>query len=485
VLTNTEVAEALRGDNFKTLKRMIAQDYLGTVKAHFSPEMAQRALDKGGGTNKCWSEMFAVMEQAFGDAGLNIRAAVPNPHQQRECCADMNEAFEQMGATRVLAHDGGEHDGGENGEKIKDNVQLDVCRLLQTLVHLYDIRHDEVGGVLKVCLKMDETIWAGDKKMERLTVTVMNRALAGKERCAPHQWFKVQSETELWPVCMFEVEKESHAVLKRYLTGSALNESIKAHNKGEKLPVQFDDGTCEEFEVEWHAAGDLKTLKCCNGVGTGPTSKCVCLFCMHEREKAKVAAVGNKGVVNGRIWKGGVLNARAPGDFGTAPSRDARDECGNYINDPNWDPVIAIPLSRTHICTMHAENRVVEKLVHLHICKVYNMPSTTASEKESRESRLSAVQQFLGGTMGMRLRGEPFKVEKCPKLSGKYGDTPMKPSFNDVKARSFTLHSSRRVDKIDKVSTSEQPYSFFLSVVLNLKHENMTCTPCAQFATVP
>jgi len=111
----------------------------------------------------------------------------------------------------VRAHSGTDAQE-EADEKIMDNVQMDVTKLLQTLVHLYDIREQEVNSVLKVCLKLDETIWAGDKKMERLTVTVMNRALAGQENCAPEHWFQVQSETELWPVSMFEVEKESHAV---------------------------------------------------------------------------------------------------------------------------------------------------------------------------------------------------------------------------------------------------------------------------------
>jgi len=111
--------------------------------------------------------------------------------------------------------------------------------------------------------------------------------------------------------------------------------------------------------------------------------------------------------------------------------------------------VLEIPLSRTHICSMHGENRVVEKLVHLHICKIWNM-----QDEAARAPRLEAVEKFLGGDMAMLLRGVPFKVEKCPKLSGKYGSTPMKPSFNDVKARKFTAHSSRRVPQLGEDAES-------------------------------
>ena len=460
--TFAEMREALKGDRFKSIKRALTQDYLLALKKTLTPETIHRALDIGGGTNQSWQELFNAMHTAFGDIGLNIYKAIPNPHEQRKFCGVMNEAFTGMRAFKVGEDDGAEVEGDD---KILDNVQMDVTILLQTLVHLYDLKSAEVGGtavtpgVLKVCLKLDETIWAGEKKMERLTVTVMNRALAGKDQCAPNQWCQVQSEREVWPVAMFEVKKESHATLKQYLSTSQLNKTITAHNNGEILSVAMPDGKVEKFTVEWHAAGDLKTLKCCNGCQTGPAAKCVCIYCMSEREKATVSAGKSFGKASGkgRVWAKGVKASRPPNSFGKAPTRDKQDAQGNYVNDPDWDPVLDIPLSRTHICTMHGENRMVEKLVHLHLCKIWNMP-----EGGERASRIAAVNQFLGGEraeggMGMKLRGERFKVSKCDKLSGKYGSTPMKPSFNDVRAREFTAHASRRVPKMGEVSTPPTP----------------------------
>eukprot|EP00959_Pyramimonas_sp_CCMP1952_P264758 5535773-Pyramimonas_sp.AAC.1 len=186
--------------------------------------------------------------------------------------------------------------------------------------------------------------------MERLTVTVMNRALAGKENCLPEQWFQVQSEREVWPVAMFEVKKECHAVLKRYLTPSMLNETIKRHNNGETLSVKMDDGSIDTFKVEWHAAGDLKTLKCMNNCPTGAGAKFCCLYCMDEREPFVVK--GAKGSKTRKQWKGGVMKCRNKSSWGQAPDRDRLD--------PDWDAVLDIPLCRVHICTMHCENRMVE-----------------------------------------------------------------------------------------------------------------------------
>lgn len=450
--TATEMREALKGDKFKTLKKTLTQDYLGALKEKLTPWMIQRALDVGGGSNKSWQQLFNTMNGAFAEIGLSIHKAIPNPHQQREFCGVMNEAFKGLGAFKVEEGEA----TVEGADNIMQNVQMDVNKVLQTLVHLYDLRAEEVNGKLKVCLKLDETIWAGDRKMERLTVTVMNRALGGKDSCEPDQWFSVQSEREIWPICMFEVEKESHKTLKQYLEPSQLNEVIKAHNRGETLSVEMDDGEVNTFTVEWHAAGDLKTLKCCNGCATGSMAENTCLYCMHSRgavvvhagkEKGKGKATGTK---QRRIWSGGIMSCRAKGHFGVAPTRDAQAADGTYTNDPEWDPVLDIPLERTHICTMHCENRMVEKLAHLHICKIWNMPDTA-----ERADRLAAVEEFLGGELGMRLRGAPFKIEKCDKLSGKYGSTPMKPSFNDVRARRFTAHASRRVSKKNEVSLSE------------------------------
>ena len=191
MLTATEMTAAFDGDNFKGVKRAIAQDVLGSVKEVLSPELVQRALDKGGGTNKSWEEMFKTLNVAFKAKGLNIRQAVPCPNQTREVQKILNDAFETMNCTS-LTNEEDEGEGDEGAEKIMDNVMLDVNRLLQTLVHLYDITAEEVMSVLKICIKLDETVWAGDKKMERLTITVMNRALAGKDSCRPDQWFQVR-----------------------------------------------------------------------------------------------------------------------------------------------------------------------------------------------------------------------------------------------------------------------------------------------------
>jgi len=69
-------------------------------------------------------------------------------------------------------------------------------------------------------IKLDETKIIYGQKMERVSITLMNRHLDPsfrgmsvdelKKDC---HYFSVQSEREVWPIASFQVPKESHATL--------------------------------------------------------------------------------------------------------------------------------------------------------------------------------------------------------------------------------------------------------------------------------
>lgn len=76
------------------------------------------------------------------------------------------------------------------------------------------------------------------------------------------------------------------------------------------------------YKVEWHMAGDLKTLKCMYNISKGPTAKSPCLYCM-----------GNVKELHTKYWNG-------------APDR--------HLYDANFKQVLDIPLARVHICTLQS-----------------------------------------------------------------------------------------------------------------------------------
>lgn len=198
-----------------------------------------------------------------------------------------------------------------------------------------------------------------------------------------------------------QVIKEDHDVLSWIFSRTSYPDIIKDHMNGKVLSVP-ERG---EFLVEWHLAGDLKSLKCMFNVSHGANSKHPCLYCMKSSNDIS---------------------------RNTSVSRD--------IEDPNWKPVLPIPLQNVHICTLHGEVRIIEKLIYLHILFAWNTKPESASKQAI--ARLEEVLSKAG------LHKGHVKIQKDEKLSGKTGNVPNKPSIGGVKARRFLSNHSKESSKI-------------------------------------
>ena len=73
-----------------------------------------------------------------------------------------------------------------------------------------------------------------------------------------------------------QVDKEDNAILHWVFHQTSIPSIISDQRNGKLLHVDGFDN----YTVEWHMAGDLKTLKCMYNVATGPTVKSPCLYCM-------------------------------------------------------------------------------------------------------------------------------------------------------------------------------------------------------------
>ena len=91
---------------------------------------------------------------------------------------------------------------------------------------------------------------------------------------------------------------------------TCIPEVIRAQQVGEELDVEGFG----RYKVQWHMAGDLKTLKCMYNVSKGANAKSPCIYCMGSAKKCK------------------------PTNWNKAPDRHTKD----------------IPLSHVHMCTLHA-----------------------------------------------------------------------------------------------------------------------------------
>ena len=94
-----------------------------------------------------------------------------------------------------------------------NNIFFNLENLQQKMVSFYNITQGEVDKKLIFVLKLDECEILKQKKIERVTITLMNRALQKKplwknaqriDRSNP-SYFSVQSENNIWWLGSFEV----------------------------------------------------------------------------------------------------------------------------------------------------------------------------------------------------------------------------------------------------------------------------------------
>lgn len=155
---------------------------------------------------------------------------------------------------------------------------------------MYCVYAELNGKPLLFVLKLDEAEIIHAQKLERVLITLMNRALDPYIQPGSAKYFSVQSEREIWPIASFQVSKESHSVLEWVFGQTRIPDLIAAQERGQLLTVP----EIGSFKVEWHLATDMKTIKCMYGLSHGATSTYCCIYCLQKRTKSvQVSTVAN------------------------------------------------------------------------------------------------------------------------------------------------------------------------------------------------
>ena len=84
------------------------------------------------------------------------------------------------------------------------------------------------------------------------------RVRTRRKKKLAQEYFGVQSEKNIWWLAAFELPHETHDTLTWYFHQTSIPNIISQQTEGRKLHIQG----VGSFDVEWHMAGDLKTLKC-------------------------------------------------------------------------------------------------------------------------------------------------------------------------------------------------------------------------------
>ena len=304
-----------------------------------------------------------------------------------------------------------------------NNVYIDMEELQRAMVRYYDLTIEETRQKLIFVLKLDECQVVKGQRLERVSVTLMSRALDGRPLeldeihteqategdAANYQqcYYGVQSEKNIWWQAAWTLPHESHDTLRWYFSKAGIDQIISRQVHGQKLQV-IGIG---DFDVEWHLGGDLKTLKCMLGCKGGANTLFPCIYCCHSKSNVSMIAgkgrtpskekgrcqKGTKNTMSSDInrgksskeWQNGILSC----DRSRPPSRDQEDR--------SWNPILPIPLSQVHVCTLHARLRILDKLMMLHINYAWNMEPALRRQESIRalESILSAIGLHSGAVV--------------------------------------------------------------------------------------
>jgi len=267
---------------------------------------------------------------------------------------------------------------------------------------------------------MDEAEIIHAEKLERLCITLMNRALNPDIDVGSPQYFSVQAEREIWPIGCFRVPKETHSVLSWVFDQTSFPTLIKAQNGGQLLVV---DGV-GSFKVNWHLSCDMKTIKCLYGLKGNANMSCI--YCNQQKCKTLITTEAQALAAIKRRpsgWSGGLQASNIP----SKPVSDV-------ASLSRWKPIFPIPLECVHICTLHALNRICEKILHLHFQYIW-----TIRDSKVKAEAIADMERLLSST-GMH--GGMVKNFKDAQLSGKQNNVPNKPSLSGAHTAKLFRKSS-------------------------------------------
>ena len=104
-----------------------------------------------------------------------------------------------------------------------------------------------------------------------------------------------------------------------------------------------------------------------------------------------------------------------------------------------WNPILPIELKNVHICTLHAEIRILDKLLCLHLDYAYSIkPTQLADDYIEKCENLLSKMVFHGGQVHLK---------KDPNISKKTGDILQDVSMGGAKARRFlNIYDQKQVN---------------------------------------
>ena len=159
---------------YQKVKQKVIEEFVDETKMDSMD--VQRAMDDSGISRRGYSSVFKAMKSKLKEKKIR-NSILPLPTHMRRTQADLNRKVEQFLGPAFHIQANFQNKKREVCFNEYNNIFLDLEKLQQNMVTFYHITPNEVDNKLIFVLKLDECEVLKQRKTERITVTLMNRAL--------------------------------------------------------------------------------------------------------------------------------------------------------------------------------------------------------------------------------------------------------------------------------------------------------------------
>ncbi len=195
--------EMISQKKFQKLKGRLIHCFM--KENQLEPMEVQKILDESGISQMGYRSLFKALCQK-SQLKLGRGSVLPKPSHVKDARRHVNnEVFEKLGSPFHIEATF----FGKGDRKVQynehNNLFVDLETLQRYAVHFFDMSREECNGVLKFVLKLDECEVLKNRKLERVTITLMNRAMDPTLTKEDPRYFSVQSENNILTLGSFEV----------------------------------------------------------------------------------------------------------------------------------------------------------------------------------------------------------------------------------------------------------------------------------------
>ena len=208
----TFVEEIIESAKYRKVKQRIIDEFIAEAKVDSMD--VQMVMDNCGISRTGYSNVFKAMKSKLTQR--NIKSSLlPLPSHMRKSRAQLNTRVSEFLGPAFHIQSIFRSKEREVLFNEYNNIFFHLEALQQNMVKFYNILPAEVNSNLVFVIKLDECEILKQKKTERITITLMNRALQKRPLWKNQQpidtsgpeYFSVQSENNIWWLGSFEVQK--------------------------------------------------------------------------------------------------------------------------------------------------------------------------------------------------------------------------------------------------------------------------------------